>query len=86
MIKLFVTGGTGFIGKAFISEALKKNYFIYALTRKKNRKKIKNLKWLHGSIDSNWLKELHDSDILIHFASAGVVKKKISFMSNQNKK
>lgn len=82
MIKLFVTGGTGFIGSAFISEALKKNYFIYALTRNKNRKKIKNLKWLYGSIDSNWLKELHDSDILIHFASAGVVKKKISFMNS----
>ena len=35
MIKLFVTGGTGFIGRAFIKEAIKKNYFVYAVTRKK---------------------------------------------------
>ena len=35
MIKLFVTGGTGFVGRAFIKEAIKKNYFVYAITRKK---------------------------------------------------
>lgn len=39
MNRLFVTSGTGFVGKAFIDEAIKKNYFIYALTRKKNKKK-----------------------------------------------
>jgi nucleoside-diphosphate-sugar epimerase len=80
MIKLFVTGGTGFIGRAFIKEAIKKNYFVYAVTRKKKNNNNNNLKWLHGSIDSNWLKELQQSDILVHFASAGVINKNISFI------
>jgi len=79
MIKLFVTGGTGFIGSAFINEAVKKNYFVYAVTRKKKEQKINNLKWLYGSIGSNWVRELQESDILIHFASAGVNNKTISF-------
>lgn len=79
MIKLFVTGGTGFIGSAFINEAVKKNYFVYAVTRKKKEQRINNLKWLYGSIASNWVRELQESDILIHFASAGVNNKNISF-------
>jgi len=79
MKKLIVTGGTGFVGSAFINEAIKKNYFIYALTRKKKNLKRKNLKWLYGELDANWLKELNNSDILIHFASAGVNNKNISF-------
>jgi len=79
MIKLFVTGGTGFVGSAFINEAVKKNYFVYAVTRKKKEQRINNLKWLYGSIGSNWVRELQESDILIHFASAGVNNKNISF-------
>lgn len=41
-MKLFVTGGSGYIGKHFIKEALKKNFIIFASSRKKNllKKKI----------------------------------------------
>ena len=34
-MKIFVTGGTGFIGKTFIREATKKNNYIFSLMRKK---------------------------------------------------
>ena len=39
-MNIFLTGGTGFVGRNFIKEAIKNN-FIFATTRK-----TKNLKWV----------------------------------------
>ena len=73
-MKIFVTGGTGYVGKNFINYALKNKHFIYALTRKKNNQKRKNLFWLKGRLDKKF-KELSNCDILIHLASEGVYDK-----------
>mgnify|MGYP000988168024 CR=1 FL=1 len=73
-MKIFLTGGSGFIGKNFYKLALKKGHFIYATSRKKRKNRIKNMKWLKGNINFNWKKELSDSDILIHMASTGINK------------
>jgi len=78
MKNLFVTGGTGFVGRHFIKEALKKGYFIYATSRKKIKNK-KNIKWLKGDFSHNWKRQLKNSHILIHFASAGVYNKNLSY-------
>ena len=77
-MNLFVTGSNGYIGRNFIKKAAKKNIKIFAVTRKKENKKIRNVKWLVGSIDKNW-KELKKSDILIHFATVGAYDKKVDF-------
>jgi nucleoside-diphosphate-sugar epimerase len=84
-MKLFVTGGSGFIGKNFIKKCLKKNFFIYAVSRKKHKNK-KNLIWLKGNISDDWSKYLKDSQILIHLNSAGVKNQNLSFkiMYNAN--
>ena len=42
-MNLFVTGSNGYIGRNFINKAAKKNIKIFAVTRKKKNKKIKNL-------------------------------------------
>ena len=39
-MKLFITGSNGYIARNFIKKQLKKNK-IFAVTRKKNNKKIK---------------------------------------------
>ena len=78
MKNIFVTGGTGFVGRHFIKEALKKGYFIYATSRKKIKNK-KNIKWLKGDFSHNWKRQLKNSHILIHFASAGVYNKNLSY-------
>ena len=52
-MKIFLTGGTGFIGKKFISLASEEGFYIFAISRKK-QKKIKNVKWLKGKIDNDW--------------------------------
>ena len=43
-MKIFLTGGTGFIGKAFLKLAVKYGHTIYAVSRKKQNKK----KMLYG--------------------------------------
>ena len=75
-MRLFLTGASGFLGKNFYKLALKRGYFIYATSRKRKKKKIKNLKWLHGDFNSNWKKEMSNSDILVHLAAEGLVEKK----------
>ena len=77
-MKLFVTGSRGYIGRNFIKYAIKKKHMVYAVTRKKENKKVKNIKWLVGNIDRDW-KELKAADILIHFASVGVLNKKNNY-------
>lgn len=77
-MKIFVTGSNGYIGRNFIKKAVEKNFKIYAVTRKKKNKKIKNVKWLIGSIEKNWL-ELKKSDVLVHFATVGAYNKQENF-------
>ena len=38
-MKIFLTGGSGFIGKAFLKVAVKHGHIIYAVSRKKKIKK-----------------------------------------------
>lgn len=72
---IFLTGGSGFIGKNFLKFALKNGHYIFATTRKKQIFKHKRLKWLIGDFSLKW-KELNRSDILIHLAAAGVASDK----------
>ena len=72
-MKIFLTGGSGFIGKKFIKEALKAGHTIYAVTRKQ-RKKKRNLTWLKGGVDKDWSRYLKKSKVLVHMAAAGVNK------------
>lgn len=75
-MKIFLTGGTGFIGKKFISLASKKGFYIFAISRKKSQKKIKNVKWLKGAIDKDWSRYLSQVDVVVHLASKGVITEK----------
>jgi UDP-glucuronate 4-epimerase len=68
-MKIFLTGSNGYIGSAFLKKA-SKDHKIFAVTRKKKNKKVKNVKWLVGSIVKNW-EELKKSDILVHLATDG---------------
>ena len=71
-MKIFLTGGSGFIGKKFIKESLNSGYIIYALSRKKKQNK-KNLIWLKGDLDNeDWSVYLKKTNILVHMAAAGV--------------
>ena len=69
-MNIFVTGSNGYSGTEFVKKASSKGYKIFAVTRKKKNKKLKNVKWLVGPIEKTW-KELEKSDVLLHLATVG---------------
>lgn len=73
-MKIFLTGSNGYIGGNFLKKAILKGHKIFALTRRKKNKKVKNVKWLVGPIEKNW-SELGKSDILVHLATEGGYEK-----------
>ena len=77
-MKLFVTGGSGFLGKSFIKEATKKNNFVYLLSRKKKNNYNLKVKKLTGKLNDNWSKYFKKTDVIVHLAAAGVQADKTS--------
>lgn len=71
-MKIFLTGGTGFIGSNFINYAHSKGIELVCLRRKGSKPRVKLTKnpiWIEGTIDDNLSKELSKCDVLIHLAS-----------------
>lgn len=59
MTKVFVTGGTGFIGSLLVDELIKKNYTIKCLVRKTS-----NLRWLNNKSVELVYGTLFDEDVI----------------------
>ena len=80
-MKIFLSGGTGFIGSHFIDELLSekfasKHYNILAIKREESSTRInlqKSPEWRIGNLTDDWSHELKDCDVLVHMASAGVI-------------
>jgi len=72
-MKIFLTGGTGFIGSHFLSQVLGKDYKIKALQRTLTSKpKItldKQPEWLQKSMAAVSIEDLADCEILVHLAA-----------------
>lgn len=78
-MRLFVTGGAGFLGRHFIKAATDSGCAVNALTRKTpNGKKLvmDNLHWIVGSLEDDHAKALQNCDMLVHLAAAGVSPQK----------
>jgi len=81
-IKIFVAGGTGFIGGAIVRTAFNKGYEVLSLSRKGYPLKIepwmKEVKWIKGDLlePSTWSRQLNDVYAVIH--AVGIIKEKPS--------
>ena len=74
-MRIFLTGGTGFIGSNFIEHALLEGHEIYALARKGSIPKIKLTRepfWICGDLSKDVSEYLSKSDSLVHLAAHGV--------------
>ncbi|MGB8169436.1 MAG: NAD(P)-dependent oxidoreductase, partial [Chthoniobacteraceae bacterium] len=74
-MKLFVTGGTGFIGSHFLAAALAAGHEVLALRRPGAQARIPlaaQPRWLDGHLTDDWSVPLRECDALVHFAAAGV--------------
>ena len=72
-MKIFVTGGTGFIGSHFLNQAMKKGHKVIALRREKSIPRVELLKqpeWLYGKLDDNFDSKVFEGvDVFVHLAA-----------------
>jgi nucleoside-diphosphate-sugar epimerase len=71
-MRLFVTGGTGFVGTHFIRQALAAGHSVTALRRPGSQPRLalpKEPQWLDGALDGDWREALMGCDVLVHLAS-----------------
>ena len=82
-MKIFVTGGTGFIGSNFLKLALSNDLEVYALRRNKKKPKLvldKQPIWIESSYEEVDFSKLQNIDLLLHIASYGVLEQKPSLI------
>ena len=72
-MKVFLTGGTGFIGSHFINAGHSKNFSIKALKRSPNSEPRiplnRNPEWLEKSLLEVSAEDLSDIDVIVHLAA-----------------
>lgn len=71
-MKLFVTGGTGFIGSHFVKQALEAGQDVVALRRPGSQPRIElpaQPKWIDGALDGDHAAQLAGVDALVHLAA-----------------
>jgi nucleoside-diphosphate-sugar epimerase len=82
-MKIFLTGGTGFIGSYILREALSRGHDVVALrTRLSSRTIIpvaQDHQWLDKDLCELTPNDLSDCEVVIHTASTGVPPKKVAW-------
>lgn len=76
-MRIFLTGGTGFIGSHLLQLALIEGHEVYALRRPGAHCRIalvKEPQWLEGSLSDDWSGALARCDAFIHLAAYGVAE------------
>ena len=79
-MNIFVTGGTGFIGKCLINRLRNINCNIYAIDRKEKYKSLKSnsINWIPKGLEDLNLDDLKNIHTIIHLAAVGVSPQKAS--------
>jgi len=71
-MKIFLTGGTGFVGSHFINKAHSVGHEIIALRRPGSETRIRLEKqptWIEGSLDDDWSVQMIGCEVFVHFAA-----------------
>lgn len=71
-MKIFVTGGTGFVGSHFLQQALEAGHEVIALRRPGSQTRIPLIQqpfWIEGALDGDYSEQLKGVEVLVHLAS-----------------
>jgi UDP-glucose 4-epimerase len=78
-MRIFLTGGTGFLGSHFLVAALESGHHVTALRRHGSEPRValfEEPNWCYGDLNDNFSEHLNQCDVLVHLAAAGVVSNK----------
>jgi len=78
-MKIFVTGGTGFLGGHFLNQAHVAGNRAVAVRRAGSVPRVALAHepiWLEGNLDADWTNELSQCRVLVHFVDAGIPPRK----------
>ena len=82
-MKIFLTGGTGFIGSHVLDIALRKGFQVVATRRTTDSHPVipltRNPTWIERSLNAVTKDDIKNCDVLLHLASAGVSPKSVPF-------
>jgi UDP-glucose 4-epimerase len=76
-MKLFITGGTGFLGAHVLNLAVAASHTVVAPRRVGSQPRIPvspKVHWIHGDLERRYARELEGCDALIHLAAHGVLE------------
>ena len=71
-MKIFLTGGTGFVGSHFINYAFSEGYDLICLRRLRSQPRIPlhtNPTWIEGDLGDDFREKMSSCDVLIHLAA-----------------
>jgi nucleoside-diphosphate-sugar epimerase len=71
-MKLFITGGTGFVGSQVLAQAMAAGHDVTALRRPGSKPRVAlpaQPRWLDGPLDGDHADALQDVDVLVHLAA-----------------
>jgi nucleoside-diphosphate-sugar epimerase len=74
-VNIFVTGGTGFVGGHFVTEAVARGHSLTLLKREGSQPRITlptGVIWHVAKLDKIHPRDIAGADVLVHFASVGV--------------
>ncbi len=74
-MKIFLTGGTGFIGSHLINSLHESGHSVFCLIRKDSSSQThfkKQPKWVEGELGNGSFQNLPNCDLVIHLAASGV--------------
>lgn len=72
-MRLFVTGGTGFLGSCFLKRAIEAGHECHALIRPcSSAPRVAQVNWVESGLGTLPTEQLEGFDALVHLASAGV--------------
>ncbi|HBH72836.1 MAG TPA: hypothetical protein DDY43_05210 [Synechococcales bacterium UBA10510] len=74
-MKIFATGGTGFLGSHLIRQALAEGHDVVALRRTGSQPRVsldRQPKWLDGELSDDWSEALTECEAFVHLAAYGV--------------
>ena len=80
-MRIFITGGTGFLGQYVVAAALETGHECICLYRSSIPEALKEhdrVQWVKGGLRTDWSAELKTVDAVIHLAAVGVSPQKAS--------